>query len=40
VGLRNLLVHEYGIIDIKRLYDYLDNIQDLRDFAVTISKLD
>lgn len=40
VGLRNLLVHEYGIIDIKRLYEYLNHIQDIRDFALTIGKLD
>ena len=38
VGLRNLLVHEYGIIDIKKLYEYLDHLQDVRDFAVAISK--
>jgi uncharacterized protein YutE (UPF0331/DUF86 family) len=38
VGLRNLLVHEYGIIDVKKLYEYLDHLQDIRDFAVAISK--
>lgn len=38
VGLRNLLVHEYGIIDVIKLYDYLNHIQDIRDFAVQISK--
>jgi uncharacterized protein YutE (UPF0331/DUF86 family) len=38
VGLRNLLVHEYGIIDVEKLYDYLNHIQDIRDFAVQISK--
>ena len=38
VGLRNLLVHEYGIVDINKLYEYLDNIQDIRNFAVQISK--
>ena len=27
VGLRNLLVHEYGVIDIRKLYDYLNHIQ-------------
>ncbi len=38
VGLRNLLVHEYGIIDVERLYKFLDHIQDIRDFALTVSK--
>jgi len=38
VGLRNLLVHEYGIIDVKKLYEYLDHLQDIRDFAIAISK--
>ncbi|HQI41296.1 MAG: hypothetical protein B6D44_02050 [Ignavibacteriales bacterium UTCHB2] len=39
VGLRNLLVHEYGIIDVNKLYEYLKYLQDLKDFAVVISKL-
>lgn len=39
VGLRNLLVHEYGIIDIKKLYEYLNHIQDIKDFAIQISKV-
>jgi uncharacterized protein YutE (UPF0331/DUF86 family) len=38
VGLRNLIVHEYGIINISKLYDYLDHLQDIRDFAIAISK--
>ena len=38
VGLRNLLVHEYGIIDVKKLYEYLDHLQDIREFAIAISK--
>lgn len=38
VGLRNLLVHEYGIIDVKKLYEYLDHLKDIRDFAIAISK--
>lgn len=38
VGLRNLLVHEYGIIDVKKLYEYLDHLQDIRKFAIAISK--
>jgi uncharacterized protein YutE (UPF0331/DUF86 family) len=39
VGLRNLLVHEYGVIDIRKLYEYLSHIQDLKDFAYAVSKL-
>lgn len=46
VGLRNLLVHEYGVpvpqiagIDIRKLYEYLSHIQDLKDFAYAISKV-
>ncbi len=39
IGLRNLLVHEYGIIDVSKLYEYLDNLQDIKDFAAAISKL-
>lgn len=38
VGLRNLLVHEYGIIDVRRLYEYLNHIQDVEDFVYAISK--
>jgi len=38
VGLRNLLVHEYGIIDVRKLYEYLDHLQDIRDFANSIGK--
>jgi uncharacterized protein YutE (UPF0331/DUF86 family) len=39
VELRNLLVHEYGVIDIRKLYDYLNHIQDLKDFAYAVSKV-
>ena len=39
IGLRNLLVHEYGIIDVKRLFEYLDHLEDIKDFAVSISKI-
>lgn len=39
VGLRNLIVHEYGIIDVNKLYAYLNNLNDIRDFAIAISKL-
>ena len=37
IGLRNLLVHEYGIIDVEKLYEYLDHLQDIKDFATAVS---
>ena len=40
IGLRNLLVHEYGIIDVNKLYEYLDNLQDIKDFSNIISKIE
>ena len=39
IGLRNLLVHEYGIIDVKKLYEYLDHLQDIRDFAIIMTRI-
>ncbi|MDP2362178.1 MAG: DUF86 domain-containing protein [Ignavibacteria bacterium] len=39
VGLRNLLVHEYGIIEVNKLFEYLDHLEDIKDFAVAISKI-
>jgi uncharacterized protein YutE (UPF0331/DUF86 family) len=39
IGLRNLLVHEYGIIDVKKLYEYLDHLNDIKDFAVVMSRI-
>ena len=39
VGLRNLIVHEYGIIDVEKLYEYLNHLHDIRDFAIAISRL-
>ncbi len=38
VGLRNLLVHEYGIIDVKKLYEYLDHLNDIKEFANAFGK--
>jgi uncharacterized protein YutE (UPF0331/DUF86 family) len=32
-GLRNLLVHEYTAVDHGKLWNALDNLDDLRDFA-------
>ncbi len=39
IGLRNLLVHEYGIIDIKKLYEYLNSLEDIRNFVHSIKKI-
>jgi uncharacterized protein YutE (UPF0331/DUF86 family) len=39
IGLRNLLVHEYGIIDVEKLYEYLDHLQDIKDFANAVSMI-
>jgi len=33
VGLRNILIHEYLIIDKIKLYDLLKNVDDIRDFT-------
>lgn len=38
IGLRNLLVHEYGIIDVKKLFEYLDSLNDIRDFINKIKE--
>jgi len=38
-GLRNILVHEYGIIDIKKIYDILqNNLGDFEDFIFYTKK--
>ena len=39
IGLRNLLIHEYGIIEVKKLYEYLDHIDDISDVIYAIQKL-
>jgi len=36
VGLRNLLVHEYIKIDLFRLYEFLNNLNDFREFIYYI----
>ena len=35
-GLRNLLVHDYGIIDPAKLYEYLDHLNDINDFIYAV----
>lgn len=37
-GLRNLLVHQYTAVDHGRLWDALDNLDDLRDFAAAAAR--
>lgn len=36
IGLRNLMVHDYGIIDVKKLYEYLDHLDDINNFIYEI----
>ncbi len=36
VGLRNILVHEYVSVDRKRLFEFLYNIEDFRNFILEI----
>jgi len=40
VGLRNLLVHEYIKIDLSRLYEFLNNIDNFREFIYYIGLKD
>ncbi len=36
IGLRNLLIHEYAHIDTKKLFDFLDHIDDFSAFITQI----
>ncbi|MCZ7612134.1 MAG: DUF86 domain-containing protein [Ignavibacteriaceae bacterium] len=36
IGLRNLLIHEYGIIEVNKLFANLDHINDVRNFIQSI----
>lgn len=36
VGLRNLLIHEYAAIDDIRLYDFLDQMEVFRNYAMAV----
>lgn len=38
IGLRNLLVHEYATIDTVKLIDFLEYLDDFREFARQIQK--
>lgn len=37
-GLRNLLIHEYGIIDVEKLFKYLNHLEDFSDFIYALKK--
>ncbi len=39
IGLRNLLVHDYGIIDSMKLYEYLDHLNDIKDFIYSVREI-
>jgi uncharacterized protein YutE (UPF0331/DUF86 family) len=36
IGLRNLIIHEYGIIEVQKLYQYLDHLNDMSDFIYAV----
>ena len=38
IGLRNLLVHEYAIIDLNKLKEFLENLSDFNDFVDSIKQ--
>ena len=38
IGLRNLLVHEYAVIDNTKLIDFLQYLEDFREFSRQIQK--
>lgn len=37
-GLRNILIHEYFKIDLERIYQHLQNLEDFRTFQKHIIK--
>jgi uncharacterized protein YutE (UPF0331/DUF86 family) len=38
IGLRNLLIHEYAVIDTVKLIDFLEYLDDFREFAHQIQE--
>jgi len=36
IGLRNILIHEYISVDIRRLYDLLEELDDVREFVRSV----
>lgn len=39
IGLRNILIHEYGIIEIEKLWEYLNFLDDISDFIYAIQDI-
>ena len=39
IGLRNLLIHEYMAIDVNKLYDLLNHVDDFIEFSRKISTI-
>lgn len=39
IGLRNLLIHEYGIIEIEKLWEYLNYLDDIEHFIYAIQDI-
>lgn len=39
IGLRNLLIHEYGIIEIEKLWEYLNYLDDIGNFIYAIKDI-
>jgi uncharacterized protein YutE (UPF0331/DUF86 family) len=39
IGLRNLLIHEYTVIDSRRLYDFLGDLGVFREFISSVAKV-
>ena len=39
IGLRNLLIHEYGIIETEKLWEYLNYLADIEDFIYAIQDI-
>lgn len=38
IGLRNILIHEYPVVDIAQLYNFLNHFSDFSDFAGEVKK--
>jgi len=38
IGLRNLLIHEYAEIDAKKLYEFLNSVDDFKKFISEIER--
>jgi len=38
IGLRNLLVHEYSIIDVSKLWQFLEDLNSFKEFSMDIKE--